>query len=116
MAITKPNKKKRNANSELKAGERTAVKNQVTRDEIVPEVKSVTFPANIRVDNHIRNQVTALLNIGISKNMKELIIHLIELQKEKLEDSQLMRFEKMTNILEEKDYVSKSLKQANKNK
>ena len=46
--------------------------------------------------------------------MKALIQHMIEKEKEDLDSSQLPRFEKMVNILEEKDYVAKSLKDANK--
>ena len=108
MAIT------RHKRENLTVNDRIKVNNQVSRDEIVPNLESVTFPVNIRVDNHIRKQVTAFINLGIEKNMKALIQHMIEKEKEDLDSSQLPRFEKMVNILEEKDYVAKSLKDANK--
>lgn len=102
----------------LEAAERVKVKDQVDRADVVKdevpkaENKSVTFPVNIRVDNHIRNQVTAFINVGIEGNMKALVSHMIEREIESLDPSQLSRFEKMVEILEEKDYYSKGAKQA----
>lgn len=112
MAITRPPKSK----NKLTVNNRIQVKNQVTRSEIVPDSNTITFPVNIRVDNHIRNQVTALINLGVESNMKRIVAHMIENEKENLTESQLARFERMVNILEEKDYVAKSLKSANKSK
>lgn len=44
--------------------------NQVSRDEIVPKTQSVTFTRNLQVDNHITNQVAALLDLGVAENTK----------------------------------------------
>ena len=112
MALTHSKEQKK---PKLKAGSRVSVRNKVKREDIVnekeePQVLSVTFPANIRADNHIRNELSALLNLGIEKNMKALLNHLIETEKSSLGDSQITRLEKMVSILEEKDFMSKSLK------
>jgi hypothetical protein len=112
MAITRPPK----AKNKLTVNNRIQVNNQVSRSEIVPDTNTVTFPVNIRVDNHIRNQVTALINLGVENNMKLMVAHMIENEKESLTESQLARFERMVNILEEKDFVAKSFKSANKAK
>lgn len=117
MALTRPKKeesKSEQSNSKenktnLKARDRVKTKNQVNRDDIVPEMQMVTFPVNIRGDNHIRNELSALLNLGVENNMKELLNHMIQLEKEALEESQLSRLEKMVNILEQKDYMSKNM-------
>ena len=109
MALTCPRKER----EKLEANNRIHVKNQVSRSDIVPESDTITFPVNIRVDNHIRNQVTALINLGVESNMKRMVADMIEKEKESLTESQLNRFERMVKILEEKDYMAKSLKEDN---
>lgn len=109
MALTRPRKER----EKLEANNRIHVKNQVSRSDIVPESDTITFPVNIRVDNHIRNQVTALINLGVESNMKRMVADMIEKEKESLTESQLNRFERMVKILEEKDYMAKSLKEDN---
>lgn len=118
MALTRPKKKSKPTDNGTEAGknktnltasDRVKTKNQVSRDDIVPEMQRVTFPVNIRGDNHIRNELSALLNLGIEKNMKGLLNHLIQSEKLSLDESQESRFEKMVNILEQKDYMSKNM-------
>ena len=43
--------------------------------------------------------------------MKRMVADMIEKEKESLTESQLNRFERMVKILEEKDYMAKSLKE-----
>lgn len=118
MALTRPPQKKQQKKPSLEAAGRVKVENTVKREDVVPETEkeptSITFPANIRADNHIRNELSAFLNLGIEKNMKSLLSHLIEREIESLVESELSRFNKMVSILEEKDYMSKSLKNSSK--
>lgn len=106
MAITNHNSKK----VDLSHTTEVKVDNQVSRDEIVTENPTITFPANIRVDNHIRNKITAMINLGIEDNAKATVEHLIVEEEEKLSDSDRLRYERMVNILEQKDYMTKALK------
>lgn len=52
--------------NDLSKGVSVHIKNQVNRDDIVPKTQSVTFTRNLRVDNHITNQVAALLDLGVA--------------------------------------------------
>lgn len=82
------------------------VENQVTRQDVLTEDNSVTFPANVRVDNHIRNQITALNNIGMGSTQKDIVGSLLSERIEKLSDSDRQRFDRILNILEQKDYLT----------
>ena len=73
MALTRPRKER----EKLEANNRIHVKNQVSRSQIVPGSDTITFPVNIRVDNHIRNQVTALINLGVESNMKRMVADML---------------------------------------
>ncbi|RHW44765.1 hypothetical protein DS832_08800 [Bombilactobacillus bombi] len=67
MLNHEPNKQKK----KLDRGTTVEVKNQVNRGEVLGErsfTKAVTIPINTRVDNHIRNQISALLNLGKGKS------------------------------------------------
>lgn len=82
------------------------VENQVERGDVVTDENTVTFPTNVRVDNHIRNQITALNNIGIGSTQKEVVGNLLSERIEKLSDSDRQRFNRILNILEQKDYLT----------
>jgi len=92
------------AKGKLNRGTKIVVENQVKREDVVDmESTKITFPVNVRVDNHIRNQISSLLNLGIAKSQKNLVKQLVENEIDSLSDSDRNRFEKMFNILEEKD-------------
>ena len=74
------------------------VENQVERGDVVTDENTVTF--------HIRNQITALNNIGIGSTQKEVVGNLLSERIEKLSDSDRQRFNRILNILEQKDYLT----------
>lgn len=110
MAISKPANQSKNSlkNSEVDA--KASFKETTKKEDILTDNKEVSFPVNIRVDNHIRNKVSALINLGVAKNAKAVVEHMIESEIAELNESEKTRFDRMYNILEQKDYMSKSLK------
>ena len=109
MAISKPAKSKNSLkNSQVDA--KPSFKETTKKEDILTDNKEVSFPVNIRVDNHIRNKVSALINLGVAKNAKAVVEHMIESEIAELSESEKTRFDRMYNILEQKDYMAKSLK------
>lgn len=80
--------------------------NQVSRDEIVPKTQSVTFTRNLRVDNHITNQVAALLDLGVAENTKQLINDLVQARINQLSKEDQNRLQKIVQSLEMKDFYA----------
>ena len=78
----------------------------VSRDDIVPKTQSVTFTRNLRVDNHITNQVAALLDLGIADNTKALISDLVQTRISHLTPEDQNRLQKIINSLEMKDFYT----------
>ena len=116
----------------LTRGPRIEVNSQVNRSdiektsasEVVKEKQTnsfatlsttITEPVNIRVDNHIRNRIAALITMGHSDKQKEMVEKLVNLFIEGLEKSELKRFEDLVDIYEQKDYM-KHQKKNNKRK
>lgn len=116
----------------LTRGPRIEVNSQVNRSdiektsasEVVKEKQTnsfatlsttITEPVNIRVDNHIRNRIAALITMGHSDTQKEMVETLVNLFIEGLEKSELKRFEDLVDIYEQKDYM-KHQKKNNKRK
>ncbi|MRG90101.1 hypothetical protein C5O77_01125 (plasmid) [Limosilactobacillus reuteri] len=81
-------------------------KNQVSRDEIVPKTQSVTFTRNLRVDNHITNQVAALLDLGVAENTKQLISDMVQTRINQLNKEDQNRLQKIVQSLEMKDFYT----------
>lgn len=81
-------------------------KNQVSRDEIVPKTQSVTFTRNLRVDNHITNQVAALLDLGVAENTKQLISDMVQTRINQLSKEDQNRLQKIVQSLEMKDFYT----------
>lgn len=81
-------------------------KNQVSRDEIVPKTQSVTFTRNLRVDNHITNQVAALLDLGVAENTKQLISDMVQSRINQLNKEDQNRLQKIVQSLEMKDFYT----------
>lgn len=94
-----------NKSKKLERGTKVTIRNQVKRNDVLEEdnPNTVTFPINIRVDNHIRNKIAALINLGLGKSQKDYVNNLVEQAIEELSASDRTRFEKMFEILEEKD-------------
>ncbi|MBD8045440.1 DUF5388 domain-containing protein [Clostridium faecium] len=106
MALTTHRKKK-----DLTHTTEVRVAQQVDRDDIVQDYERVTFPTNVRVDNHLRNKITALINLGIAPNTKAVIEYLVKREEEKLgNNGELLRYQRMLSVLEERDSVSRKLK------
>lgn len=97
----------------LERGTKIEIKNQVDRAQVLDDDttnKTVTIPINIRVDNHIRNQISALLNLGLGKSQKDFVKNAVNHTIEELSESDRARFNKMFDILEEKDQMKYSKK------
>lgn len=95
----------------LERGPKIEIKNQVDRARVLDDDtanKTVTIPINIRVDNHIRNQISALLNLGLGKSQKDFVKNAVNQTIEELSESDRARFNKMFDILEEKDQMKYS--------
>ena len=71
----------------------------------------VTEPVNIRVDNHIRNYIAALITMGHSDTRKDMVELVLNLYIENLSNGELKRFEDLVQIYEDKD-VKKHQKKA----
>lgn len=95
-----------NSNAPKKLIHEPAIKvaNQIKRDEIIND-GIVTTHASIRVDNHTRNRLTALLNIGLGTSQKEIIDVLVNEKVDSLAGDDKKRFNDMYSILEKKDYL-----------
>ena len=126
------NKSKTTGKKLLTRGPRIEVNSQVNRSDIEKTTPSevvkgnptsnlatlsttITEPVNIRVDNHIRNRIAALITMGHSDTQKEMVETLVNLFIEGLEKSELKRFEDLVDIYEQKDYM-KHQKKNNKRK
>ena len=116
------NKSKTTGKKLLTRGPRIEVNSQVNRSDIEKTTPSevvkenstnnlatlsttITEPVNIRVDNHIRNRIAALITMGHSDTQKEMVETLVNLFIEGLEKSELKRFEDLVDIYEQKDYM-----------
>lgn len=126
------NKSKTTGKKLLTRGPRIEVNSQVNRSDIEKNTPSevvkenptsslatlsttITEPVNIRVDNHIRNRIAALITMGHSDTQKEMVETLVDLFIEGLEKSEFKRFEDLVDIYEQKDYM-KHQKKNNKRK
>ncbi|MGH2065369.1 DUF5388 domain-containing protein [Aerococcus urinaeequi] len=126
------NKSKTTGKKLLTRGPRIEVNSQVNRSDIEKNTPSevvkenptsnlatlsttITEPVNIRVDNHIRNRIAALITMGHSDTQKEMVETLVNLFIEGLEKSEINRFEDLVDIYEQKDYM-KHQKKNNKRK
>ena len=63
----------------------------------------VTEPVNIRVDNHIRNYIAAIITMGHSDTQKDMVELVLNLYIENLSNGELKRFEDLVQIYEDKD-------------
>ena len=130
MALLDHNKSKTTGKKLLTRGPKIEVSSQVNRYDIeqptpsdISEPKinyttlstTVTEPVNIRVDNHIRNRIAALITMGHADTQKEMVDTLVNMFIDGLEKHELKRFEDLVDIYEQKDYM-KHQKKNNKRK
>lgn len=105
------NHESKQTKQKLERGTKIEIKNQVDRAQVLDDDtanKTVTIPINIRVDNHIRNKISALLNLGLGKSQKDFVKNVVNHTIEELSESDRARFNKMFDILEEKDQMKYS--------
>jgi len=116
VALLNHNQTKNNKKT-LTRGPKVEINNQVNRSDIEkkeissePSIKEkavvssyITEPVNIRVDNHIRNKIAALITMGHSESQKEMVETFVNLYIEDLSNSELKRFEDLVQIYEDKD-------------
>ncbi|MFL2106481.1 DUF5388 domain-containing protein [Mycobacteroides abscessus] len=128
MALLNHDQIKNKNKKTLTRGPKIEINNQVSRVDIdknnsskQPSSKEkaivssfITEPVNIRVDNHIRNKIAALITMGHSDSQKEMVETFVNLYVENLNDSDAKRFEDLVQIYEDKD-VKRHQKKANKN-
>lgn len=128
MALLNHDQIKNNQKKGLTRGPKIEINNKVNRADIEKssQIKekalkektivssSITEPVNIRVDNHIRNQIAALITMGHSDNQKEMVETFVNLYIENLTNSELKRFEDLIQIYEDKDVKRHQKKLQNK--
>lgn len=127
MALLNHDQIKNKNKKTLTRGPKIEINNQVSRVDIdkdnftkEPSKKEkaivssfVTEPVNIRVDNHIRNKIAALITMGHSDSQKEMVETFVNLYVENLNESDVKRFEDLVQIYEDKD-VKRHQKKASK--
>lgn len=100
-------------------GPKVEVENKVNIHDVkVPEdnlkaseIARVTLPVNIRVDNHIRNAIASLINLGKFDNSKEFVQYALDKYiDEEMGSEELKGFEYIRDTLEIKDFEKESRK------
>lgn len=127
MALLDHDNKKQTGKKLLSRGPKIEVNSQVKRSDIDRRVEknitneknknistsvmtTVTEPVNIRVDNHIRNQIAALITMGHSDTQKEMVDYLLNQYVDTLDKNDYKRFEDLVDIYEEKDLMKHNRK------
>lgn len=67
-------------------------------------IRSATERATIKVDNHVRNMLTALVNVGMYDSQKDAVEKMCYSIIENLSDDEKRRFDFILDSLELKDY------------
>lgn len=117
MGLLKHPKSSAYNNKNLNDPAKINIKNQLTPDDlrsgsrshrnnVTPIPKRVTTPVNIRVDNHIRNEMSALIQLGFGQTNKDLVSDLVQRAVTRLDPERKQRFNYLTKILEEKDSLN----------
>lgn len=84
---------------------------QVAPEVVAPDTKKidrVTFYANVRINNHIKNKLEALTNIGLAKSQKDALDRALEYYVDSLPDETKRKFNIQVATLEERDVTLKS--------
>lgn len=72
--------------------------------------KTVTFYANLRINNHLRNKLEAISTIGISKSNKQSLEIALDYYINSLSEEQKEKLNLIVNMLEEKDVLQQHTK------
>lgn len=125
MSLLKHNDDGKNKKPLLTRGAKIEVNNTVKRNDIQastdknddPQVKStITEPMNVRVDNHIRNKIAALITLGHGDSQKDMVDTVVNYYLETLDSDELKRFEDLIAIYEAKDFARYQKKKSKNNK
>lgn len=111
---TNNNRKRKNvlANSNRKANivkpERLAKsedfdKKEIKKNIVNDPISSVTFATNLKIDNHIRDELQTMVALGFAPSQKEAVKIAISSYKETLTSDQLEAFENQNNTFEKRD-------------
>lgn len=117
----------KNNKKPLSRGSRVEVANKVSREDVqvladknkaseIPTIKSVTEPVNIRVDNHIRNDILGFVTLGKFDSYKEFCEYAVEVYKETMSQDELKRHKYLKETYEIKDFERVEKKKQNKKK
>lgn len=107
--IIKNNKLQRGARIEVKDKVDRSMLNEKTTDSSKDSM-SITIPANIRVDNHIRNSISALITLGHADSQREMTEILVDRYLELLDEEEYKRYKGLVDIYLNKD-IQKQQKQ-----
>lgn len=90
------------------------INGHITLEKMDPDLSKnkdqVTFYANVRIDNHIKNKAEALAAIGLYKSQKEAIDEALDYLINSLPNEDKRRLKFQLETLEERDVRMKSKK------
>lgn len=92
-----------NNKHKLDRGAKINVENKVERKE----VSRKTYATNVRVDNHIRNKMSALITLGYESSQKDLTDRLVNFFVESLSTDAQKKYKDLCNIYEDRDMSKK---------
>lgn len=72
------------------------------------KIDRVTFYANVRINNHIKNKLEALTNIGLAKSQKDGLDRAVDYYIDSLPDETKRKYKLQVDTLEERDVTLKS--------
>lgn len=106
-------------NTSLTRGKQIVTQTDVTKSSVLnPNTETINtknIPANVRVDQGIRNSINALSVMGYGESQREVVSFLIESFVSTIGPDQLKKFEDLNQIYDEKDFKSFQRKQEKKN-
>lgn len=115
--LRNPNLSKSKKADPLDRGKDIKPKNTFTTDDlqvkptnILPkgQTDSITFYANVRINNHIKNKAEALSGIGLYRSQKDAIDNALDYLIDSLDAEDKRKFKFQLDILEERDVRSKN--------
>ena len=105
----------------LNRGARVEIPNQVTRTDLGIKSSqnetigtSVTEQINVRVDNHIRNKLSAFVELGHASSLKDMVRQLVDRHIETLNEDNLENFNNLVKIYEKRDAIKHHKKKNSK--
>lgn len=111
-SLLNSNRKKQNS---LERGDRIEPANSMSikdldnsSDQSSSKIESVTYYANVRINNHIKNKAEALSIIGIAKSQKDAIDRALDSFVDQLSDDEKRSYKNQLATLEAKDVKMKS--------